>query len=72
MKKILVTYHMKNEKNEFETAETCIELPISDKLEALADGKKCGAGYRALERTLTQIARLQGYHFDGICTIERA
>lgn len=69
MKKILVTYHMKSE---FETAETCIKLPISDELEALADGKKCGAGYRALERTLTQIARLQGYHFDGICTIQRA
>lgn len=69
MKKILVTYHIKKE---FETAETCIVLPISDKLEALADGKKCGVGYQALERTLTQIARLQGCHFDGICTIQRA
>lgn len=69
MKKILVTYHMTN--NE-EDAETCIVLPVSDKLEVLADGKKCGAGYQALEKTLCQVSRLQGYRFDGICTIERA
>lgn len=67
MKKILVTYHMSKDE---EDAETCIVVPVSDKLEALADGKRCGIGYQVLEKALIQIARLQGYVFTEICKIE--
>lgn len=67
MDKIRVYYTMKNEREE---AETCIDLPICEKLRGLAEGKSCGIGWAMLERTIKGIAGMQGYIFTEIEEIE--
>lgn len=67
MEKIRVYYTMKNEREE---AETCIELPICEKLKGLAEGKECGTGWKKLERAIKEIAGMQGYIFLEIEDIE--
>lgn len=65
--KLGITYLMKNG---VETAETYIELPVMEKLEPLAYGKKCGIGYDFVCRIISDIAFIQGYSFVDIETIE--
>lgn len=69
MKKIRIYYTMTNPSNKGE-AETVIDLPIMDGLEALAKGEKCGIAKALLTETLKNIAILQGYHLKEIETIE--
>ena len=69
MKKIRVYYTMTDPSRK-ETAETVIDLPVMDGLEALAKGEKCGIGIALLTEVLRNIAILQGYHFKEIETIE--
>lgn len=73
MKRVIVTYHMKNER---EVAETCIALPMKDEVAAdlLEKGDRSehvnpmllGEVYR----TLRSLSALQGYEYDGLCCAE--
>lgn len=78
MKKLLVTYHMRNAE---EDAETCITLPMADHIAAsvlklgedsvymaseIVPGGPCGSVRRALE----EISEMQGYVFDCFCCAE--
>lgn len=64
MKKIIVTYHMRNDE---ETAETAIALPICDKY---AEKEMESVRNAALKQIIGTLCILQGYSFDGICTVE--
>lgn len=73
MKKLLITYHMKNRT---ETAEDCIALSMSTNIaeDILAKGAdseyvKTGShGY--LYNLLQKLAFIQGYKFTEFCTAE--
>lgn len=74
MKKVRLTYHMRTRE---EVAETCIDIPMTDENASalLVDPQRflscmaSEAGYR-LFSLLHDLAVLQGYRFDSLCTAE--
>lgn len=65
--KLGITYLMKND---VETAETYIELPIMERLEPIAYGRKYGYGYTLICKIVSDIALIQGYRFVEFEKIE--
>lgn len=73
MKKLLITYHMRNA---YESAETCVTLPMADDVadDVLKHGNssecldmmRCGELYRALK----SLSALQGYEYEDFCCAE--
>ena len=65
--KLGITYLMKND---VETAESYIELPVMEYLTPIAYGRRCGVGYDLVCRIMADIAHIQGYYSVDIETIE--
>lgn len=82
MKRICFTYHMHINHSKpsddlphnIETAETCIALPMRDEVadDLLKNGTKSQYLHfmGEIRIILEHISELQGYFFDGVCTIE--
>lgn len=71
MTKFRITYHMENRK---ETAETCIDVPMSEDNAAFFRAYGINATLKpygeVLHSILHNLAKLQGYTFTRICAIE--
>lgn len=71
MKRLMITYRMTNE---YEDAETCIALPVTDAIaeDVLTWGDDSRHIRRggAVRQALDALARMQGYSYTMFCTAE--
>lgn len=82
MKRICFTYHMSIDYNKpcddlphkIEVAETCVTLPMKDELaeKILKEELECRElkPMGSVGIVLTHISEMQGYHYDGVVSVE--